>query len=370
MNTIKHIQEIDFEDVIVAHNGRLGATAIIAIHSTTLGPAVGGTRMRRTSNVEEAMAEVLQLARSMSYKAAGAGLRFGGGKAFLIPPKTLDPHDEADPRRPDLFRWFGEVVESLEGRYVTTVDSGTFPSDMDAIRSTTEYVLGQPTEHGGSGDPSPKTARGVRCSFEAISETVLLKRTEAMTVNVQGAGHVGMCVIGELLDTGAMVRVADVRQEVVDQALDTFGHRITIVSPDSILQIPADVFCPCALGGVITPDNVKDLPFSAIVGAANNQIHGRSTRRALHEAGIYAVPDFIANAGGLIAVCGEYVGMPEAMVWDSVERIKLTVESIATHHAATNYSPYEIAEVWVEEALERPTRPWDRQAVQPRRQIG
>lgn len=299
------------EQVVFCEDERSGLRAIIAIHSTVLGPALGGTRFRAYPSDEAALSDVLRLARAMTYKAAVAGLDQGGGKAVVI-------GDPATARTDELLRAHARFIHSLSGRYITAEDVGTTQADMDLIRSETPYVGGTSEALGGSGDPSPATAYGVLMAMRAVAQRLWgSEGIKDRHVVVSGVGKVGSAVVGHLLDEGARVSVADVRPEVI--AL--LGSAVAVLEPDKAHAVECDIFSPNALGGVLTEQTVKELSCAAVVGAANNQLAEPSVARLLDEAGVLFVPDFVVSAGGIINIAEEAAGYDRVRARRSVERI-------------------------------------------------
>ncbi|MCY3704966.1 MAG: Glu/Leu/Phe/Val dehydrogenase [Gammaproteobacteria bacterium] len=281
-----------------------GYRGIIAIHDTTLGPALGGTRLWTYASEADALTDALRLARGMTYKAAIAGLKLGGGKSVILA-------DERQRDRERLFRAHGRAVESLGGRYITAEDVGTSVDDMEFVRAETRWVAGV---RGGSGDPSPATAHGVyqgirACARERYGDPCL----EGRHVTVQGVGHVGYQLCAELAAEGARLTIADINPGSVECAVREFGA--TAVAAEAIYDVPADIFAPCALGGVINDRTVARLRVDIVAGSANNQLAEPRHGDALQKRGILFAPDYVINAGGLINVYGELHG------W-SVERTR------------------------------------------------
>lgn len=294
-----------FEDMAAHRHDQLafwsepesGYRGIIAIHDTTLGPALGGTRFWRYASEREALVDALRLSRGMTYKAAIAGLNLGGGKSVILA-------DERTRDRERLFRAHGRAVESLGGRYITAEDVGTSVEDMEFVRAETRWVVGV---RGGSGDPSPATAHGVyqgirACARERYGDPSL----EGAHVTVQGVGHVGYHLCSELASEGARITVADINPASVRRVVDEFAA--TAVAPDEIYDVPADIFAPCALGGVVNDRTVGRLRVDIVAGSANNQLAEPRHGNALQERGILFAPDYVINAGGLINVYGELHG--------------------------------------------------------------
>jgi leucine dehydrogenase len=295
------------EEVATWLDRETGLRAIIAIHDTTLGPGLGGTRLRRYDSSAEALLDVLRLSEGMTYKAAVAGLPLGGAKAVIL----ADGKEESDaPVRAARFRAFGRFVESLGGRYITAEDVGTNPQDMTEIRGETRHVAGIPREAGGSGDPSPSTAYGVVCGMRALVEESLGRLSlEGVRVAVQGLGHVGMSLAEQLLrDHGATVIAADVRPTIVEAARERFSgeRRFSLVPADEIHLQECDVFSPCAFGAGINPVTIPQLRCRIVAGAANNQLADEDRDATLlRERGILYAVDYVINAGGLIHVMSE-----------------------------------------------------------------
>jgi leucine dehydrogenase len=294
------IARMGHEQVVLCNDSSAGYRGIIAIHSTTLGPALGGTRFWSYAGDREAIIDALRLARGMTYKNAVAGLNLGGGKAVII-------GDNRTTQREMLFRAHGRFVESLGGRYVTAEDVGTSPSDMDFVHMETDYVAGLA---GRSGDPSPVTAHGV---FRAIQASAKWRWASddlsGRTGSIQGVGHVGYHLARELVEVGARLVVTDIDEERVQRVVSEFGARA--VTADEIYAQRADVFAPCALGGVINDDTLPKLTVEIVAGGANNQLLEERHGDMLEERGILYAPDYVANAGGVISVYSELAG------WDA-----------------------------------------------------
>ena len=286
------------EQVVFCHDKASGYRSIIAIHSTTLGPALGGTRFWQYPDDEAAFTDALRLARGMTYKNAVAGLNLGGGKAVIIGDNTTRSREM-------LFRAHGRFVESLGGRYITAEDVGTSPGDMDYVHMETEYVGGLGTR---SGDPSPVTARGVFRSILASAQWRWGSTSlEGRTVVVQGVGHVGQFLCQELAAVGAKLKVHDIRAERAGEMVDRYGA--VAVSADAVYTTDADIFAPCALGAVLNDDTIPRLRVEIVAGGANNQLLDRDRHAAaLEERNILYAPDFVANAGGVINVYSELTG--------------------------------------------------------------
>ncbi len=303
----------DHEEVIFCHNKEVGLKAIIAIHNTALGPALGGTRMWNYKSDEEALIDVLRLSKGMTYKASAAGLNLGGGKAVIIgDPKT----DKSE----GLFRAFGTFVNSLGGKYITAEDVGTTVKDMEYIFAETPFVTGIPEALGGSGDPSPYTARGVLMSIKASVKYKLGKDSlDGVHVAVQGLGNVGKYLVKYLSEEGAKLTVADIDQEKVKWICETYGAENA--DPSGIVTSKCDVFAPCALGAVINDETVSKLQTTIVAGGANNILLDSKHGDMLKEQDILYAPDFVANAGGLMNVFVELEGYSKERAMDKVEAV-------------------------------------------------
>jgi len=288
------------EQVVFCNNPDAGLRAIIAIHNTTLGPALGGVRMRPYASTDEALADVLRLSRTMTYKNALAGLNIGGGKAVII----------GDPRRDKtevLLRAFGRHVDALGGRYITAEDVGTDVNDMENIYLESQYVTGVHQVHGGSGDPAPFTAYGALQALMAAMQAKLgHEEVGKTTIAVQGLGHIGMELVKLLRDRGARLMVTDLDPARVERAVSEYGAEA--VKPDEIHEVNADVFAPCALEGAISLDVLPRLKARIICGTANNQLESLEVGDELHARGILYAPDYAVNAGGVMNVSLEIDG--------------------------------------------------------------
>jgi leucine dehydrogenase len=289
-----------------------GLTAIVAIHDTVLGPALGGTRLYPYATEEQALRDVMELSRGMTYKAAAAGLSLGGGKAVIIG----DPLKNKSER---LFRTFGEFVQRMNGLFYTGEDVGTDTSDVDIVRRATRFVGGVSPEHGGAGDPSPVTAYGVLQGMRACAaERWGRDSLEGRRVAVQGPGKVGWTLTELLQQANATVIGCDANPERREHAHRQLG--IQTVDTDEMYDVPADIFAPCAMGGSISQHTLPRLTCEVIVGSANNQIGGADVPRAILERGILYAPDYVINAGGLINVFVELHG------YDRTRALALTRE--------------------------------------------
>jgi leucine dehydrogenase len=297
MEIFEKLTDHGHEQIVFCHEPVSGYRGIIAIHDTTLGPALGGTRFWNYGTDAEAITDVLRLSRGMTYKAAVAGLNLGGGKAVIVgDPKTT--------QREMLFRAHGRFVDSLKGRYITAEDVGTSVEDMDYVQMETEYVSGVA---GGLGDPSPITAYGTYRGIKACAKARWgSDGLEDRTVAVQGLGHVGYHLCRHLAEEGAKLVVTDIDGARVHQVVSEFGA--TAVGTDEIYDVDAEIFAPCALGAVINDQTLPRFRFEIVAGAANNQLAEERHGEAIEAKGILYAPDYVINAGGLINVYGELQG--------------------------------------------------------------
>ncbi|MDQ6831312.1 MAG: leucine dehydrogenase [Gemmatimonadota bacterium] len=310
MKTVEVSVDSGHERVVLCDDPETGYRGIIAVHSTRLGPAVGGTRVWPYGSVEEALADALRLSRGMTYKAAAAGLALGGGKAVIIADsRTID--------REKIFRAHGRFVEMLGGKYITAEDVGTSPADMAIVRKETEFVAGLADR---SGDPSPSTAHGVvRAMQAAARERWGSDDLVGRTVSLQGCGHVGTHVAHELHELRARLILSDIDYERAAALARDIGARTA--DPDAIYEVAADIFAPCALGAIIDDGTIARMSATVVAGAANNQLREDRHGDMLAGRGIVYAPDYIANAGGIINGCRELLG------W-TVERAARAVDAI------------------------------------------
>jgi leucine dehydrogenase len=343
MKLFDTIAGMGHEQLVICNDSSAGYRGIIAIHSTTLGPALGGTRFWQYASDEDAIIDALRLARGMTYKNAVAGLNLGGGKSVIIGNnKTTD--------REMIFRAHGRFVESLGGRYITAEDVGTSTADMDYVHMETTNVSGLA---GRSGDPSPVTAHGV---FRAIQASAKERwgsdDLSTKTVSVQGTGHVGYYLAKELHEAGAKLIVTDIDAERVKTVVSEFGARA--VAPDEIYAVQADIFAPCALGAIINDKTIPQLKCEIVAGAANNVLHEERHGNTLEEKGILYAPDYVANAGGVINVYSELAGWSSARAFRKADEIYDTIlkvfsiakkDKIPTYEAADRLAEQRIAAV-------------------------
>jgi len=324
------------EQVVFCQDGETGLKAIIAIHDTTLGPALGGTRMWNYATEEEAIQDVLRLSRGMSFKAAISGLELGGGKAVII-------GDAETEKTEALMRKFGQYVDSLGGKYITAEDVGMNTKDMEYVRMETKHVTGIPESMGGSGDPSPVTAFGVYMGMKASAKYKWgSDNLDGKTVVVQGVGYVGENLVKHLTDEGANVIINDINETRLAELSEQFGA--TIVMGDAIFDLDMDIYAPCALGATVNPDTISRLKCDIIAGAANNQLADEVRDGQLcTDKGILYAPDFLINAGGLINVYSEINGYDREHSINQTREIynttleifkKAELENLTTHAAA------------------------------------
>jgi leucine dehydrogenase len=342
----------EHEDLVVHRGARSGRSVIVAIHSTVLGPALGGVRMWHYAGTEDAARDALRLAAGMTHKAAAAGLDLGGGKGVICGPEGAPPTGNA---RRALLLDFGDLVESLAGRYITAEDAGTSPEDLLAIAERTDHVTGLPVEHGGGGDPSPVTALGVEAAMRAClrrrygSEDVAGRR-----IVVVGPGHVGEPLARRLADAGAELVLSD-----IDDGKRALAAELGAgwLAASEAMVAECDVLSPCALGGGIHADNADLLRCEIVCGSANNQLAERGLDEVLAERGVLYAPDFIANAGGLIHVYGELRGYSAGRARELALGIEAQMERIleaATRRAVT---PLRAAHALARERLDAAREP-------------
>ncbi len=346
MSVFDHPEFDDHESVHFFADAATGLRAIVAVHSTTLGPGAGGCRRWEYSASEDALTDVLRLSRGMSYKNAVAGLPFGGGKSVILASPDA-------PKSPELFRAFGRAIDSLAGGYVTAEDVGIAVEDMRIVRSVTPYVTGV-SDTGQGGDPSPFTGWGIFIGIEAaVRERFGVDSVEGLTVAVQGVGHVGYEVCRFLHEAGAKLVVADVNQGNIDAAVDAFNP--TVVEPGHILATDCDVLSPCALGNVLNESTIPDLKAKVIAGAANNQLGADIDGDTLRERGILYAPDYVINAGGIIAVGREYLGMAnDEEVLREIGGIATRLTTLFQESASQNVSTNRLADELARSILRGP----------------
>jgi len=328
---------------VFCHDGATGLRAIIAVHSTRLGPALGGVRFRPYATEDEALEDVLALSRAMTYKAAVAGLDLGGGKAVIL-------GDPARTKTKALLRAYARHVERLGGRYLTAEDVGTTQADMDLVRQETSYVTGTSRSLGGSGDPSAATALGVLQSMLALATHLWgSPDLRGRRVVVSGVGKVGLTLARHLVEEGAVVLATDVDPAALEGTTSTLG--LPSVPPERAHTTECDIFSPCALGGVITAGRIAELRCQAVVGAANNQLAEPGCAQLLADAGITYVPDYVANAGGIVNIAQELVGYRRELAHAQVRTIFATTSAVLNEAVAEGKSTTEVADRMAERRL-------------------
>jgi leucine dehydrogenase len=340
MKITEKVTNTDHEQVLIGRDAASGYHGIIAIHSTTLGPAVGGTRFWNYASEEEALTDVLRLSHGMTYKTALAGLPLGGGKSIII-------GDSKSPDREAMLRAHGRFVDTLKGRYITAEDVGTSPGDMEIMRLETRYVAGLLDR---SGDPSPYTARGV---FRAIQASAKFRWRRddlaGVTVAIQGCGNVGYNLAKLLHEAGAKLIVTDVNKNNLARVIDELPAET--VQPDEIFSVRADLFAPCALGGVINDQTIPELKVEIVAGAANNQLLEERHGTMLRDRNILYAPDYVANAGGVLNGCREVLGWSAEHALEKVDEIYNTMLSIFEGAQAQGITTNQAADRLAEDRL-------------------
>ena len=349
MDLFGQMATYDYGEVHVKRDQASSLRAIVAIHDTRLGPALGGCRFLYYERDEAALIDALRLARGMTYKAALAGVEHGGGKSVILKPRGhFDRHA--------LFRAFGRFIEDLGGHYITAEDSGTGLEDMEVIRSVTKNVTGVGPANGGSGDPSPFTALGVRRGIEACVKVKLGREDLAgLHVAVQGIGHVGYHLCKELHAAKVKLTVADVDPLKAERAEREFGA--TIVPLEQIFDVECDVTAPCALGSALNDETIPRLRSKIVAGAANNQLAEPRHGDALFQRGILYAPDYAINAGGLINVAQEVKGYDAKAARAATMKIYDTIREIAERSIHAQTPTYRVADTMVEERLSKHAKP-------------
>ncbi len=339
---IAQMSKYDHEQLLFCNDNATGLKAIIAVHNTVLGPALGGTRMWTYNNEMEALNDVLRLSRGMTYKNSISGLNLGGGKAVII-------GDSRSMKSEALFRRFGKFVNSLAGKYITAEDVGISPIDMTWVSMETNHVVGLP---GKSGDPSPVTARGTYMGMKACAKEQFGSDSLAgKKVAVQGVGHVGEYLVELLAKENAEIYITDIHEPTLKRVAETYGAKV--VGLDEIYDIDMDIYAPCALGATVNDDTLSRLKCSIIAGAANNQlkvedIHGK----VLMDKGIIYAPDYALNAGGVINCYAEVEGLSSEWALGKADEIYTTISNIVKRSKAENVPTYQIANKMAEERVE------------------
>lgn len=345
MEIFKYLEKYDYEQLLFCQDKQSGLKAIIAIHDTTLGPALGGTRMWTYASEEDAIEDALRLSKGMTYKNAAAGLNLGGGKTVIIGDPRKDKNEE-------MFRAFGRYIQGLNGRYITAEDVGTTVEDMDLIHEETDFVTGISPAFGSSGNPSPVTAYGVYRGMKAAAKEAFgTDSLEGKVVAVQGVGNVSYNLCRHLHEEGAKLIVTDINKESVARAVESFGA--TAVNPDEIYGVDCDIYAPCALGAVINDQTINQIRAKVIAGAANNQLKEPVHGEQIHEKGIIYAPDYVINAGGVINVADELLGYNRERALKKVETVYDTIERVIEIAKRDQIPTYKAADRMAEERIAR-----------------
>jgi leucine dehydrogenase len=331
------------EQVVFSHDRASGLRAIIAIHSTALGPALGGTRFYPYANERDALVDVCRLARGMTYKHAACGNDMGGGKAVIL-------GDPAMLRSEALLRAYGRFVDGLAGRYLTAEDVGTTQADMDLVRRETRHVTGISESLGGSGDPSPATAWGVLWAMKAVAERLWGSSSLAERhICISGVGKVGGALAAHLASEGAKLTLADVSDARVNAIADQIGA--AVISPESAHTVHCDIFSPCALGAVLNRTTIPELGCAAVVGSANNQLASEADALRLAERHVLYAPDFVANAGGVINIAEEPHGYNRERAYTRISTIHDTLLNVFARADQERTTPADAANQLAEERV-------------------
>ncbi|MDQ1436988.1 MAG: leucine dehydrogenase [Acidimicrobiaceae bacterium] len=334
----------EYEQVVFCHDRSSGLRAVIAVHSTTLGPALGGTRFFPYGSEDEAVEDVLRLARGMTYKAAAAGLDLGGGKAVIMGDPRTDKSEA-------LLRAYARFVDSLGGRYITAEDVGTTQPDMDMIRRETEHVTGVSQSLGGSGDPSAATAYGVLHAMKAVAKSLWADAALAERhIVVSGVGKVGSALVRHLVEERARVTVSDVNADAVARVAKDFGA--DTAPPEKAHAVECDLFAPCAMGAVLNATTIPELRCAAVVGSANNQLGEPADADRMAEAGVVYAPDYVVNAGGVINIAEELHGYHRERAYGRVRRIYDTTMSVLQTASAEGMTTVDAADRLAERRIE------------------
>ncbi|WP_077618729.1 branched-chain amino acid dehydrogenase [Bacillus sinesaloumensis] len=345
MEIFSYMEKYDYEQLVFCQDKQSGLKAIIAIHDTTLGPALGGTRMWTYASEEDAIEDALRLAKGMTYKNAAAGLNLGGGKTVIIGDPRKDKNEE-------MFRAFGRYIQGLNGRYITAEDVGTTVADMDIIHEETDFVTGISPAFGSSGNPSPVTAFGVYRGMKAAAKEAFgTDSLEGKVVAVQGVGNVAYTLCKYLHEEGASLIVTDINKDAVDRAVRDFGAKA--VDPNEIYSVECDIYAPCALGATVNDETIPQLKAKVIAGSANNQLKESRHGDIIHELGIVYAPDYVINAGGVINVADELYGYNQERALKKVESLYDTIEKVIEIAKRDGIPTYQAADRLAEERIER-----------------
>lgn len=345
MEIFSYMENYDYEQLVFCQDKQSGLKAVIAIHDTTLGPALGGTRMWTYDSEEDAIEDALRLAKGMTYKNAAAGLNLGGGKTVIM----------GDPKKhksEELFRAFGRYIQGLNGRYITAEDVGTTVADMDLIHEETDFVTGISPAFGSSGNPSPVTAYGVYRGMKAAAKEAFGSDSlEGKVIAVQGIGNVAYTMCEHLHKEGAQLIVTDINEEAVQRAVENFGA--TAVGTEEIYSVDCDIYAPCALGATINDETIPQLKAKVIAGSANNQLKENRHGDQIHEMGIVYAPDYVVNSGGVINVADELYGYNQERAMQKVEKIYDNVMAVFDISRRDNIPTYQAADRMAEERIEK-----------------
>lgn len=345
MEIFRYMEKYDYEQLLFCQDQNSGLKAIIAIHDTTLGPALGGTRMWTYESEEAAIEDALRLARGMTYKNAAAGLNLGGVKTVIIG----DPHKD---KNEEMFRALGRFIQGLNGRYITAEDVGTTVADMDIIHEETDFVTGISPAFGSSGNPSPVTAYGCYVGMKAAAKEAFGSDSlEGLTIAVQGAGNVAYHLCKYLHEERARLIVTDIHKEPVQRIVQEFGAEA--VDPNDIYSVEADIFSPCALGAILNDETIPQLKAKVIAGSANNQLKEAKHGDMLYEMGIVYAPDYVINAGGVINVADELYGYNRERALKKVEQIYQNIEKVFEISKRDGIPTYIAADRMAEERIEK-----------------
>ena len=339
----------EHEQLVFCNDPSTGLKAIIAIYSTTLGPALGGCRMRPYGTMDEALEDVLRLSKGMAYKCAAADVDFGGGKAVIIGDPLTD-------KTPAMFRAFGQFVESLNGRFYTGTDMGTSMDDFIHASKESNCIVGIPESFGGGGDSSIPTALGVIYGLKATNKVVFgTEDFSGKTFTIQGLGKVGFKVAEQLLEAGANLFVSDINEEsivAIQERAKQLGSIARVISGDEVYSVEADVFVPCAFGGIINDETIEQLKVKAVVGSANNQLLLEKHGESLKQKGILYAPDYIVNAGGLIQVADELYGYNKERVLSKTRSIYTSLLEVYRQAELDNITTIQAANRLCEKRME------------------
>lgn len=347
MGNFEFMEQFGHEQIVFCSNKEAGLKAIIAIHDTTLGPAIGGTRMLNYTTVNDALEDVLRLSRGMTYKASVAGLNLGGGNAVIIGDSQLQKNEL-------LFRTFGKFIEGLSGRYITAEDVGTTVRDMEYVKMETKYVTGISKALGGSGDPAPVSGYGVYVGMKACAKAKWGSDSlEKKKIVIQGAGQVSQYLCEHLYNEGAEIYISDLVESKLEKITNSI--KATVVDPKEVYSIEGDIFSPCALGAILNDDTIPKMKYEIIAGCANNQLQNENKHgKMLMDKNILYAPDYVINAGGLMNVANELEGYRQDRALKNADGIydiltnviKISDEQkIPTHHASNKIAEERLKQI-------------------------